>query len=142
MRFEKLSQTNAEHICIHYHLSAKQIIGGVRLFVGTQIKVKANVLSVEMDAGDSTKIIKAHTHTHTHALLIQHSVDEDGSHCLACVMALYRCKVTCFHLNTKHTHWLSILNFTPGVHMIILPSVSSFCGRGQSRLHKAHYTWY
>lgn len=76
-----------------------------------------NMLSMEMDAGDITNIIKVHfpillqtrrkkkkkaphkhkqmdARTHAHTLLIQHSANEDGSHCLAGVAVFHNCKVT------------------------------------------------
>lgn len=67
------------------------------------------MLSMEMDAVDITNIIKVHfsipsqkntqtqtdAHAYAHTLLIQHSVNEDGSQCLAGVAVFHKCKVTC-----------------------------------------------
>lgn len=95
------------HICIHYRLSAKQIIGCV--CVRADAQGEHNMLSMEMDAVDITNIIKGtflfphgggHAHKHKQMRARAHTADpaqcqdEDGSHFLVGVTPFCRCKVT------------------------------------------------
>lgn len=116
---------NATRICIHYRLSAKQIIACIYVSaIHTHTQGKHNMLSMEMDALGNPNIIKEHAPIppqKPHTLLIQHCADEDWSHRLAGVTVFYRCKVTCLWMNTKHAGvdlrlhsplWLCMIIFT------------------------------